>query len=174
MWLARYAGFHRPDSHISSGGLGTMGYGLPAAMGAALGRPDKESWAIVGDGGLQMTSQEFMTAVADDIPVKVALLDNGKLGMIRQWQEIDLRRQLPLVAPARSRLGEAGRGLRRCPASGRARPRRSIPPSARRRPSTARRWSGSRPRRRQNVLPMMPAGKGLSDLIETWERGGGE
>ena len=88
MWLARYAGFHRPDSHISSGGLGTMGYGLPAAMGAALGRPDKESWAIVGDGGLQMTSQEFMTAAADHIPVKVALLDNGKLGMIRQWQEI--------------------------------------------------------------------------------------
>ena len=65
-----------------------MGYGLPAAMGAALGRPDKESWAIVGDGGLQMTSQEFMTAVADHIPVKVALLDNGKLGMIRQWQEM--------------------------------------------------------------------------------------
>ena len=88
MWLARYAGFRRPDSHLSSGGLGTMGYGLPAAMGAALGRPDKETWAVVGDGGLQMTAQEMLTVVVDRIPVKVALMDNKKLGMIRQWQEI--------------------------------------------------------------------------------------
>ena len=65
-----------------------MGFGLPAAMGAAVGRPDKETWAIVGDGGLQMTSQELMTLVQDRIPVKVALLDNHKLGMIRQWQEL--------------------------------------------------------------------------------------
>src|SRR5450756_1190313 len=88
MWTARYAGFRRPNSHISSGGLGTMGYGLPAAMGAAVGRPDKETWAIVGDGGLQMTAQELMTLVQNNIPVKVALLDNRKLGMIRQWQEL--------------------------------------------------------------------------------------
>ena len=88
MWVARYAGFRRPDSHISSGGLGTMGFALPAAMGAALGRPDKEAWAIAGDGGFQMVSQELMTVVADRIPVKIALMDNKKLGMIRQWQEI--------------------------------------------------------------------------------------
>ena len=88
MWLARYAGFRRPNSHLSSGGLGTMGYGVPAAMGAALGRPDKETWAVVGDGGFQMTSQELMTLAADHIPVKIALMDNKKLGMIRQWQEI--------------------------------------------------------------------------------------
>ena len=65
-----------------------MGFGLPAAMGAALGRPDKETWAIVGDGGFQMTVQELMTLVQDRIPVKIALFDNKKLGMIRQWQEI--------------------------------------------------------------------------------------
>src|SRR2546426_530155 len=88
MWMARYAGFRRPNSHISSGGLGTMGFSVPAAMGAALGRPDKETWAITGDGGFQMTFQELMTLVQDDIPVKIALLDNKKLGMIRQWQEI--------------------------------------------------------------------------------------
>ena len=65
-----------------------MGFSVPAAMGAALGRPDRETWAITGDGGFQMTSQELMTLVADHIPVKIALLDNKKLGMIRQWQEI--------------------------------------------------------------------------------------
>src|SRR4030095_8873473 len=70
------------------GGLGTMGFSVPAAMGAALGRPDRETWAITGDGGFPMPSQELMTLVADHIPVKIALLDNKKLGMIRQWQEI--------------------------------------------------------------------------------------
>ena len=88
MWLARYAGFRQPNSHVSSGGLGTMGFSVPAAMGAALGRPDRETWAITGDGGFQMTFQELMTLVQDRIPVKIALLDNKKLGMIRQWQEI--------------------------------------------------------------------------------------
>ncbi|MFI5200214.1 MAG: biosynthetic-type acetolactate synthase large subunit, partial [Candidatus Limnocylindrales bacterium] len=84
MWLARYVGFRLPNSHVSSGGLGTMGFALPAAMGAALGRPDRETWAIIGDGGFQMTSQELMTLVQDAIPVKIALFDNKKLGMIRQ------------------------------------------------------------------------------------------
>ncbi|HSK53439.1 MAG TPA: biosynthetic-type acetolactate synthase large subunit, partial [Clostridia bacterium] len=88
MWLARYAGFRQPNSHVSSGGLGTMGFSVPAAMGAALGRPDRETWAIAGDGGFQMTLQELMTLVQDRIPVKIALFDNKKLGMIRQWQEI--------------------------------------------------------------------------------------
>ena len=77
-----------------------MGFSVPAAMGAALGRPDRETWAITGDGGFQMTFQELMTLVADDIPVKIALLDNKKLGMIRQWQEIIYGGQLPLGAPA--------------------------------------------------------------------------
>ena len=80
-----------------------MGFGVPAAMGAALGRPDRETWAITGDGGFQMTCQELMTLVADQIPVKIALLDNKKLGMIRQWQEIIYARQLPLGPPARAR-----------------------------------------------------------------------
>ena len=88
MWLARYTKFRRPHSHISSGGLGTMGFAVPAAMGAALGNPDAETWAVCGDGGFQMTSQELMTLAADRIPVKIALLDNKKLGMIRQWQEL--------------------------------------------------------------------------------------
>ncbi|MBP1705829.1 MAG: ilvB, partial [Chloroflexi bacterium] len=88
MWVARYGGFRRPNSHLSSGGLGTMGFALPAAMGAAVGRPDKETWAICGDGGFQMTIQELATIVQDEIPVKIAILDNHKLGMVRQWQEL--------------------------------------------------------------------------------------
>ena len=168
MWLARYAGFHRPDSHISSGGLGTMGFGLPAAMGAALGRPDKESWAIVGDGGLQMTSQEFMTVVADSIPVKVALLDNGKLGMIRQWQEMiygGKYHSSTLPGPDWAKLAEAY-GV----ACFRAKTPDEVDTAIRAAQAVdgpALVWFQTA--ERQNVLPMMPAGKGLSDLIETWE-----
>jgi acetolactate synthase I/II/III large subunit len=167
MWLARYAGFHRPDSHLSSGGLGTMGYGLPAAMGAALGQPDKESWAIVGDGGLQMTSQEFMTVVADHIPVKVALLDNGRLGMIRQWQEIIYGghyHSSHLPGPDWAKLTEAY-GL----PCFRARTPEEVDDAIRAAQAVdgpALVWFSIA--EAQNVFPMMPAGKGLSDLIETW------
>ncbi|MCU0484454.1 MAG: biosynthetic-type acetolactate synthase large subunit [Chloroflexi bacterium] len=126
MWVARYGGFRRPHSHISSGGLGTMGFALPAAMGAAVGRPDKETWAICGDGGFQMTIQELATVVQDRIPVKIAILDNHRLGMIRQWQE------LSVDGPALVWFETA---------------------------------------EAQNVFPIMPAGKGLSDLIEIDEGG---
>jgi len=170
MWVARYGGFQRPNSHVSSGGLGTMGFALPAAMGAALGRPDKETWAITGDGGFQMTSQELMTLVQDRIPVKVAVFDNKKLGMIRQWQEIIYAgnyHSAHLLGPDYIKLAEAY----------------GIPA-----------WKASRPddvdeairaaqavdgpalvwfeiAEAQNIFPMMPAGKGLSDLIETWGEG---
>ena len=88
MWAARYFGFRHPYRHLSSGGLGTMGYSVPAAMGAALGAPERETWAITGDGGFQMTMQELATLVQDQIPVRIAVLNNHRLGMIRQWQEI--------------------------------------------------------------------------------------
>ena len=167
MWLARYAGFRRPNSHLSSAGLGTMGYSMPAGMGAALGRPDKETWAIAGDGGFQMTLQELATLVQDRIPVRIALLDNKKLGMIRQWQEIVYAgnyHSASLFGPDYLKLCEAY----------------GIPA-----------WKASKPdevdgaiqaaqavdgpalvwfeiAEEQNVFPMMPAGKGLSDLIEKW------
>ena len=119
----------RPNSHVSSGGLGTMGFSVPAAMGAALGRPDRETWAITGDGGFQMTFQELMTLVQDRIPVKIALFDNKKLGMIRQWQEIIYAgnyHSAHLLGPDYLKLAEAfgipsfkardaGRGRRRDP-----------------------------------------------------------
>lgn len=77
-----------PGSHLTSGGLGTMGYALPAALGAALGRPGRPVWAVAGDGGFQMTLQELATVVQERVPVRIAVLDNGYLGMVRQWQEL--------------------------------------------------------------------------------------
>jgi acetolactate synthase I/II/III large subunit len=88
MWAAQHYTYETPNSHISSGGLGTMGYGLPAALGVKMGQPDKSVWAIVGDGGFQMTLQELATAVQENIDVKVAIINNGFLGMVRQWQEL--------------------------------------------------------------------------------------
>nr|MBA3826738.1 acetolactate synthase large subunit [Ktedonobacterales bacterium] len=87
MWTAGFYGFDHPNTHLTSGGLGTMGYALPAAMGAAMGRPGEAIWVIAGDGGIQMNIQELATIVGLDLPIKVAILNNGYLGMVRQWQE---------------------------------------------------------------------------------------
>jgi len=88
MWAAQYYHFNRPGQFISSGGLGTMGFGLPAAIGAQAGFPDKTVIDIAGDGSIQMNIQELATAVQYNLPVKVAILNNGFLGMVRQWQEL--------------------------------------------------------------------------------------
>jgi acetolactate synthase-1/2/3 large subunit len=167
MWLARYAGFRHPNTHVSSGGLGTMGFSVPAAMGAALGAPERETWAITGDGGFQMTSQELMTLVADRIPVKIALLDNKKLGMIRQWQEIIYAgnyHSAHLPGPDFAKLAQAY-GI---PAF-----RAKAPDEVDEAIRAAQAVDGPalvwfEIAEEQNVFPMMPAGKGLSDLIEKW------
>ena len=88
MWASQYWKFNHPNTWINSGGLGTMGYAIPAAIGAKVGRPDKMVWAVDGDGCFQMTAQELVTASAERIPVKIALLNNAYLGMVRQWQEM--------------------------------------------------------------------------------------
>jgi acetolactate synthase-1/2/3 large subunit len=167
MWLARYTKFRRPRSHLSSGGLGTMGYSVPAAMGAALGNPAAETWAITGDGGFQMTSQELMTLAADRIPVKIALLDNKKLGMIRQWQEIVYAgnyHSSHLPGPDFVKLAEAY-GIPAFKATTTDEVDRTIR-AAQAVDGPALIWFEIA--EEQNVFPMMPAGKGLSDLIETW------
>jgi acetolactate synthase-1/2/3 large subunit len=88
MWASQYWRFDQPNTWVNSGGAGTMGFAVPAAIGAKVGRPDKTVWAIDGDGCFQMTAQELATASAERIPVKIAILNNAYLGMVRQWQEM--------------------------------------------------------------------------------------
>jgi acetolactate synthase-1/2/3 large subunit len=88
MWASQYWKFNHPYTWVNSGGLGTMGFAVPAAIGAKVGRPDRMVWAVDGDGCFQMTAQELVTASSERIPVKIAILNNAYLGMVRQWQEL--------------------------------------------------------------------------------------
>ncbi|MDF2829917.1 MAG: Acetolactate synthase large subunit, partial [Mycobacterium sp.] len=88
MWAAQFVKYEKPRTWLNSGGLGTMGYAVPAAMGAKFARPDAEVWAIDGDGCFQMTNQELATCAVEGAPIKVALINNGNLGMVRQWQTL--------------------------------------------------------------------------------------
>ena len=88
MWSSQFISYENPRTWINSGGLGTMGYSVPAAMGAKVGRPDRTVWAIDGDGCFQMTNQELATCVINEIPIKVAVINNSSLGMVRQWQNL--------------------------------------------------------------------------------------
>jgi acetolactate synthase-1/2/3 large subunit len=110
MWTALYYELDRPNPLITSGGLGTMGFALPAAIGAQIAQPDREVWAVVGDGGFQMTIQELGTLVQEGLPVKIALVNNSYLGMVRQWQEMFYDRRYEstyLLNPDFVRLAEA-------------------------------------------------------------------
>ena len=88
MWVAQHCYFDDPKDHITSGGLGTMGFGLPAGLGAKLGAPERTVITVSGDGSIMMNIQELATLFRYDIPLKIVLLDNSALGMVRQWQEV--------------------------------------------------------------------------------------
>jgi acetolactate synthase-1/2/3 large subunit len=88
MWAAQFISYEKPGTWINSGGLGTMGFSVPAAMGAKVGRPEATVWSIDGDGCFQMTNQELATCALEGIPIKVAVINNGNLGMVRQWQTL--------------------------------------------------------------------------------------
>jgi len=110
MWEAQYYPHDRPRTLITSGGLGTMGFGLPAAIGAKMASPEEEVWAIVGDGGFQMPMCELATAVQERVEVKIAIVNNGYLGMVRQWQEFFYEERYsatPLISPDFCKLAEA-------------------------------------------------------------------
>ena len=136
MWAAQYYKVAEPGTFITSGGLGTMGF-VPAAIGAKLARPDREVWAIVGDGGFQMTQAELQTIVQENIKVNIAIINNGYLGMVRQWQEFFHQRRYsatPMSSPDYVKLADAHglpgvrvttRGHGRC-AAARARVRRRV------------------------------------------------
>src|SRR5687767_3126193 len=110
MWEAQYYKHETPRSLITSGGLGTMGFALPAAIGAKVARPDAEVWVVVGDGGFQMTMCELATMVQEELDVKIAVINNGYLGMVRQWQEFFYDRRYaatPISGPDFAKLAEA-------------------------------------------------------------------
>src|SRR5881296_2065705 len=110
MWVAKLYPYRRPNTHITSGGLGTMGFAVPAAMGVQLARPHGPVWAISGDGGFQMNLQEIATMVQEKIPVKMAVFNNGYLGMVRQWQQFFHGRRYsatPIWSPDYVKLAEA-------------------------------------------------------------------
>ncbi|HCL26625.1 MAG TPA: biosynthetic-type acetolactate synthase large subunit [Dehalococcoidia bacterium] len=110
MWAAQFLSFNQTNSFVSSGGLGAMGFELPAAMGVQVARPDTPVWAIAGDGGFQMTLQELVTVSEEKLPVKIALINNGHLGMVRQWQEMYFENHLkavPVPGPDFVKLAEA-------------------------------------------------------------------
>ncbi len=110
MFAARYFGFRRTRSIVTSGGLGTMGFGLPASIGAKLGAPDRDVCLFVGDGGLQMTIQELATISQSDVDVKIILLNNSYLGMVRQWQELFYDRRYSFTEMANPDFGLIARG----------------------------------------------------------------
>ena len=110
MWTAQYYKVSEPGTFITSGGLGTMGFGMPAAIGAKMARPDREVWAIVGDGGFQMTQAELQTMVQENVKVNVAIINNGYLGMVRQWQQFFHDRRYsatPMSSPDYVKLADA-------------------------------------------------------------------
>jgi acetolactate synthase I/II/III large subunit len=164
MWEAQYYHHDVPRSLITSGGLGTMGFAVPAAIGAKRARPDADVWAIVGDGGFQMTMCELATAVQDNIDIKVAIVNNGYLGMVRQWQEFFYERRYaatPLSGPDFVKLAEAF-GIRGIAVSTRA----GVLPAV----SEARNHAGPvvidfRVEQEDTVYPMVPAGADLHAMI---------
>ena len=188
MWAAQFINYEKPRTWLNSGGLGTMGYAVPAAMGAKVGRPDATVWAIDGDGCFQMTNQELATCAINDIPIKVAIINNGSLGMVRQWQTLfynqrysntDLVASAPRPAappPSGSRTSSSWPRPTAASACGASRPRTSTPPSRRPWRSTTARWSStSSVHQDAMVWPMVAAGTSndeiqvARDLAPQWD-----
>ena len=169
MWEAQYYHHETPRSLVTSGGLGTMGFALPAAIGAKIARPDAEVWAIVGDGGFQMTQAELTTAAQEGVKVNVAIINNGYLGMVRQWQEFFYERRYaatPLRSPDFVKIAEAHglEGLR-------VEKRSEVADIVER----ARTLEGTvlidfRVEQEDSVYPMVPAGADLHAMIRRPER----
>jgi len=164
MWEAQYYKHDSPRSLVTSGGLGTMGFALPAAIGAKMACPDKEVWVVVGDGGFQMTMCELATAVQEGLDLNICIVNNGYLGMVRQWQEFFYEKRYaatPITGPDFVKLAEAF-GI-----WGRAVDQRADVESA---VMTARRHQGVslidfRVEQEDSVYPMVPAGADLHKMI---------
>jgi acetolactate synthase-1/2/3 large subunit len=164
MWEAQYYHHNQPRTLITSGGLGTMGFALPAAIGAKFSKPDSEVWVVVGDGGFQMTMCELATIVQEKINIKIAIINNGFLGMVRQWQEFFYDKRYvatPLVAPDFAALANAF-GIR----GERITMRADVVPTIRSaRESKETVLLDFRVEQEDSVYPMVPAGASLNDMI---------
>jgi acetolactate synthase-1/2/3 large subunit len=165
MWTARFYKWMRPNSHITSGGLGTMGFALPAAMGVKMGLPASPVWVVAGDGGIQMNIQELATLRDEGVELKVAIMNNGYLGMVRQWQEFFHNRnysETPISSPDYVKLAEAY-GL----TGMRVEKREEVGPAVQRAMQTP----GTVIidfviESEANVYPMVPPGAAITDMIE--------
>jgi acetolactate synthase-1/2/3 large subunit len=164
MWEAQYYHHNEPRTLITSGGLGTMGFALPAAIGAKFARPDADVWVVVGDGGFQMTMCELATIVQEKIKINIAIINNGYLGMVRQWQEFFYDKRYvatPLVAPDFAALANAF-GIR----AERVTARSEVVPAIRAaRQSAETVLIDFRVEQEDSVYPMVPAGASLHDMI---------
>ena len=164
MWEAQYYKHEQPRSLITSGGLGTMGFALPAAIGAKFARPEVEIWVIAGDGGFQMTMAELATTAQEELDLNIAVINNGYLGMVRQWQEFFYDRRYsatPLLSPDFAKLAEAF-GLLGIT----ARSRNQVAPAireARQRRGTA--LINFMVEQEDSVFPMVPSGAALHQMI---------
>jgi acetolactate synthase-1/2/3 large subunit len=169
MWEAQYFRHEYPRSLITSGGLGTMGFALPAAIGAKFACPDKEVWVVAGDGGFQMTAAEMATIVQEKIKINIAIINNGYLGMVRQWQEFFYERNYestPLVSPDFVKLADA-HGIAGLAVRTRAEVEEAV--------ETARSAPGPflinfLVEKEEAVYPMIPAGSALHEMIRRPER----
>ena len=165
MWAAQHFWYDKPNSLITSGGLGTMGFELPAAMGAKVGKPDETVWCVAGDGGFQMTLQELGTIAKENIGVKIAILNNGFLGMVRQWQEMFYERRYtatPLSCPDFVKIADAydipGMTVTR---------KSDVIPAIRKAMETPGPYLlNFMVEPEENVYPMVPPGASLAEVIE--------
>ena len=164
MWEAQYYKHEEPRTLITSGGLGTMGFALPAAIGVKVARPEADVWVVVGDGGFQMTMAELATMVQENLKVNIAIINNGYLGMVRQWQEFFYDRNYeatPLLNPDFVKLAEAY-GIRSMAVTERS----QVVPAV----DAAHRHPGPglidfKVEQEDSVFPMVPAGAALHDMI---------
>jgi len=164
MWEAQYFKHEEPRSLITSGGLGTMGFALPAAIGAKVARPEAEVWVVVGDGGFQMTMAELATLVQEELKINIAIINNGYLGMVRQWQEFFYERNYqstPLLSPNFAKLAEAY-GIRSAVVTERS----QVVPAV----HSAREHDGPmlidfQVEQEDSVYPMVAAGASLNEMI---------
>ena len=164
MWEAQYYHHEAPRSLITSGGLGTMGFALPAAIGAKVGRPDAEVWVVVGDGGFQMTLCELATMVQEELDVKVCIINNGYLGMVRQWQEFFYQRRYaatPITAPDFEKLA-AAYGVWGATVDARSDVESTVEAARR---NTRGAVIDFRVEQEDSVFPMVPAGNDLHNMI---------